>query len=51
MLHSMTFRTLSTAGLLALAVSVYVMSGPNDGLLAGPGRVSALLHSLSIVGF
>ncbi len=51
MLQSATFSSFSVAGFMALAIAVYVMSSPNEGLLSGPSTISALLQSLPIVSF
>ena len=51
MLQSNIFRSLSVAGFLALAIAIYVMSSPNEGLLSGQSTVSTLLQSIHIVSF
>ncbi len=51
MLQSSIFKSLSVALFLALAIAVYVMSSPNEGLLSGPSTISTLLQSLPMVSF
>ena len=51
MLNSLTLKTFSAGGFLALAIAAYVMVGPNEGMLSGPSTVSLLLHSLPLVSF
>jgi len=51
MLQSNIFRSLSVAGFLALAIALYAISSPNEGLLSGPSAVSTLFQSLQLVRF
>ena len=51
MFQSTAFKSLSVAGFLAVAIAVYIVYSPNEGLLSGPSTVSTLLHSLPIVSF
>ena len=51
MLHSMTLKSFSAGGFLALAIAAYVMVGPNEGMLSGPQTVSLFLQSLPLVSF
>ena len=51
MLNSMTFKSFSAGGFLALAIAAYVLVGPNEGMLSGPKTVSLLLQSLPLVSF
>ena len=51
MLNSMTFKSISAGGFLAVAIAAYVIVGPNEGLLSGPKTVSLLLQSLPLISF
>ena len=51
MLNSMTFKSLSAGGFLALAIAAYVAVAPNEGMLSGPNTISLLLHSLPLINF
>ena len=51
MFKSMTFRSFSAGGFLALAIAAYIMVGPNDGMLSGPKTVSLLLQSFPLINF
>jgi len=51
MLHSMTLKSFSAGGFLALAIAAYVIVGPNEGMLSGPQTVSLFLQSLPLVSF
>ena len=51
MLQSSKFRSVTFGGFLGLALGVYLMSNPNEGMLSGPGTFSALLQSFPIVSF
>ncbi len=51
MLHSMTFKSISASGFLAVAIAAYVLVGPNEGLFSGPQTVSLLLQSIPLISF
>ncbi len=47
--HLMKF--LKVAGFLAIAITAYIMTGPEDGMISGPSTVSMVLHSFPIINF
>ena len=39
----------TAAGFLAFAFTIYILVGPEDGMISGPGTVSSLLKSAPII--
>ena len=44
-------KLVTVAGFLAIALTIYILVGPEEGMLSGPGTVSSLLKSAPMINF
>ena len=44
-------KMLAAAGFLAIAITSYVLVGPEEGMLSGPGTISLVLNSFPMINF